>query len=462
MTTRISRRSASVPSLSSLKPSALPFALWVLLGVHPACAQLAIHAKTLHTMGPQGTITDAVVVCNNGKIAAIGPAASTPIPAGMKTLSADVVTPGLIDAHSTVGLSGIYNQRHDSDQLETSSAIQPELRALDAYNPREKLIEWVRSFGVTTIHTGHAPGELISGQTIVVKTIGDTVELALIKEPGAVACTIGPDAERQGSPPGTRGKEMAMLREAFIKAREYQERRDRAEQKAKDEASKKDADRKDARPDEPSHDAGDPNDPKEKEKRLGQERNLRHEILVRVLKGQVPLMVTANRAQDIDTALRLREEFPGIKLWLDGAAESYLLIDRLKPVVESGAVQIIIHPPMARAYGQMENASHETAAKLVSAGIPVSLQAGYEGYVPKTRVILLEAGILATRGLTFQQALATITTQPARLLGLDSRLGSIEAGKDADLALYDGDPFEYTSHCVGTVINGQVVFEGRR
>lgn len=442
----LSTRTRRLRALASI--IALPFALGGLCA--PALAQLAIRAKTLHSMGPAGTIADAVVVCRDGKIAAVGPAATTPIPEGFRTLDAAVVIPGLIDAHCTIGLSGIYNQKHDSDQLESSSAIQPELRALDAYNPREALIEWVRSFGVTTIHTGHAPGELISGQTIVVRTVGNTVAEALIKEPGAVVCTLGPDAARAGGNPGTRGKEMAMLREAFIKAQEYAARRERAEKKAKDDAAKPD----DAAP------PADPNDPKEKDKRLGTERNLRHEIMGRVLRGEVPLLVTAQRAQDIDSALRLREEFPNIKLWLDGAAEAGApgMIEKIK----AAGVPVLIHPPMARFYGELQNASRETAAKLIAAGIPVSLQAGYESYVPKTRVVLLEAAILAANGLTAQQALATITTTPAKLLGIEAQVGSLEPGKQADLAMYDSDPFEYTSHCVGTVIGGRVVFEGKR
>ena len=430
-------------ALLSLAPSLASLALHAA----PAAAQVAVRADTLHTMGPAGTLSDAVVICTDGKITAIGPAASTPIPAGLPVLRAKVATPGLIDARSTVGLSGLFNQRQDSDQLETSAAIQPELRALDAYNPREKLIDWVRSFGVTTIHTGHAPGELISGQTIVVKTTGNTVADALLKDPAAVVCTIGPDAHRPGGNPGTRGKEMAMLRDAFIKAREYQERRDRDAKKA--------ADAKPA----PADTTPTPS-PAEKpaDKPLPSDRNLRHEILARVLSGEVPLIVTAHKAQDLDTALRLRDEFPSIRLWLDGAAEAFLMIDRIK----AAGVPVIIHPTMMRAFGQAENLSFETASKLVAAGIPVSLQAGYEGYVPKTRVVLLEAALLAANGLSFTQALETITIAPARLLGLADRLGSLETGKDADLALYDGDPFEYTSHCTATIINGSPAFEGKR
>ena len=193
-----------------------------------AQAQLAVRGKVVHTMaGPP--ITDGVVVIQDGKISAIGVASQIAVPQGFRTLEAAVVTPGLVDAHSTVGFSGILNQPHDQDQLEHSSPVQPELRAIDGYNAQEDLIEWVRSFGVTTIHTGHAPGELISGQTLIAKTTGRTAADAVIVEARAVAATLGMSAQKTGGKsPGTRGKSMAMLRAEFIKAREYKEKRDRA------------------------------------------------------------------------------------------------------------------------------------------------------------------------------------------------------------------------------------------
>ena len=107
--------------------------------------------------------------------------------------------------------------------------------------------------------------------------------------------------------------------------------------------------------------------------------------------------------------------------------------------------------------GETENASFETAATLRKAGIPVALQSGYESYVPKTRVVLFEAGVASANGLTIPEALATITIDAARILGVADRIGSLEPGKDADLALFDGDPFEYTTHCIGVVIDGAVV-----
>jgi imidazolonepropionase-like amidohydrolase len=112
--------------------------------------------------------------------------------------------------------------------------------------------------------------------------------------------------------------------------------------------------------------------------------------------------------------------------------------------------------------GETENISFETAATLRAQGIPVALQSGFEGYVPKTRVALFEAAIAAANGLTTEQALATITSDAARIVGVDDRVGSLQPGHDGDVALFDGDPFEYTTHCTGVVIDGRVVSEDPR
>jgi imidazolonepropionase-like amidohydrolase len=181
-------------------------------------------------------------------------------------------------------------------------------------------------------------------------------------------------------------------------------------------------------------------------------RDLRLEALASVLTGARPLLVTANRAQDIASALRLADEFK-IRIWLDGAAEAYLMI----PQIKQSGVPVILHPAMIRAGGDYENLSFETASQLVAAGIPVAMQSGFEAYVPKVRVVLFEAAQTAANGLSFEQALATITVDAAKILGIADRVGTLEVGKDADIALYDGDPFEYTSHCVGVLINGAVV-----
>lgn len=381
---------------------------------------LAVRAETLYTAaGP--AIQDGVVLIQEGRITAVGRAADVKIPTGVVVKRAKVVIPGMVDGRSTVGLSGLLNQAHDQDQLEGSAPIQPELRAMDAYNGRDPLVGYLRSLGVTTVHTGHGPGALISGQTFVIKTDATEVTHGVLKAQAMVAATLGDGARAReaGKAPGTRGKQIAMLRAELVGAQEYARKLTEAE----------------------------------KGKEPG--RDLRKETLAQVLRKELPLLATAHRAQDILSLLRLAKEFD-LDLVLDGGSEAYLVLSELK----AAKVWVILHPTMARSYGEQENLSLETAAKLHAAGIPFTFQSGYEGYVPKTRVVLWEGAMAAANGLGFDDTLRALTLAPAQLLGIADRVGSLEKGKDGDLALYDGDPFEFTTHCVGTIINGRLVSDG--
>lgn len=395
-----------------------------------APAQLAVKVRTLHPMtGDLSPLRDAVVLCGaDGKIQRVGPAAEVPVPDGWRVVEAEVGLPGLVDARTTVGLSGLLNwERRDQEQLETSAPLQPELRAVDAYNGRDPLVQWVRELGVTTLHTGHAPGALVSGQTMVLKSdrtavLGPQDTLTPL---AAIAVTLGSDGFGQGDKksPGTRAKSVALLRADLIKAQEYQ----RKSAAAGSDAAK--------RPD----------------------RDLHLEALAAVLRREVPLLVTADRHHDIAAALRLRTEF-GFRLILDSAAEAYLQLDALK----AAEVPVLVHPTMARAAGEQENLKFTQAAELHAAGIPFAFQSGHEAYVPKTRFVLFEAAMAAAHGLPPAQALAACTLRPAEILGLQDRIGSLAPGKDADLALFDGDPLETTTHCVGTIIDGKVVSSVKR
>jgi imidazolonepropionase-like amidohydrolase len=166
----------------------------------------------------------------------------------------------------------------------------------------------------------------------------------------------------------------------------------------------------------------------------------------------MPALVTAHRAHDIAAALRLADEF-GFELVLDGGAEAYTLTDELA----AAGVPVLVHPTMIRTVGDAENAAFTTAGVLHRAGLAVAFQSGYEGYVPKTRVVPFEAAIAVANGLGRTAALRALTIDAARLLGIADRVGSLEPGKDADLALFDGDPLEYTTQTCTVVIDGAVV-----
>jgi len=393
--------------------------LLTLLAPRGVAQDLVVFGDTVHTMAGE-PITDGVVVVRDGTIAAVGPAASTDVPEGLRVVRASVVVPGLIDAHTTVGLTGWLNQDHDQDHLDGSAPLQPELRAIDSYNARDPLVAWLASLGVTTVHTGHSPNAVVSGQSMIAKTRGGTVDDAVLVREAMVCATLGDQATGgDGKAPGTRSRAAAMLRQALVEAQTY--------------AHKASLDDADKHPD----------------------RNLRHEAFARVLSGELPLLVTAQRHQDIATALRLAEEF-GFRLVLDGAADAHQLL----PEIKAAGVPVIPHPAMVRAWGatsEFANASMELPHLLLEAGIPMAQQSGFEDYVPKVRVVLLEAAVAGRWGLTFEQNLASITREAAKLLGISELVGTLEVGKHGDLALYDGDPFEYTTHCVGTVIEGELV-----
>ena len=434
------QRATTIRHGGAPRPTLLATVALAVLTAGAAAAQVAVRAETLHTVSG-APIENAVVVAGaDGRIEWVGPAAEANIPDGVDVLEAAVVTPGLVDPHSVVGLSGALNSNvgpvRDQDQLERSSPIQPDLRAIDAYDANETLVEWVRSYGVTTLHTGHGPGALVSGQTMIAKTRGRNVEQAVVVPARMLASTLGNAVSSNFQSPGTSAKGIAMLRNALHGAQAYLDQVRKAEEAAGDGNGDSD---------------GNGNGEKDGDAKPAPQpppRDLSKEALGLVLEGELSLLITANTVPEIAAALRLRQEF-GFDLVLDSAAESYLLLDEIR---EAG-VPVLLHPTMSR----VRNGSYETAATLADAGIPFAIQTGFEGYVPKTRVLLWEAAIAAANGLGMERALEAITLSSARILGIDDRVGSIEVGKDADLALFDGDPFEYTSHICGVIIESEVM-----
>ena len=371
-----------------------------------------IDAESIH-IGTGKLLSNGRILVNKGIIQAVGTQNEIKAPYGAIRLEAQVVTPGFIDAHTVVGLAGYLNDPgSDQDQLDRSNAIQPELRALDAYNPEEPLVAHLRNHGVTTIQTGHAPGAIVSGQSLIIKTNAQRAEQALIHE-SMLTFSLGGVISGAFSKPGTRAKAMAMIRQELYKAEEYADKRAAGTLTSTD---------------------------------LGME------ALADLLDGQTQALVSVHKAQDILTALRLQKEF-SFPMVLDGVAEIYLVLDQVK---ESG-VPVVIHPTMLRATGEAVNVSMETAALLAREGIPFAFQSGHENYVPKTRVILFEAGVAVNNGLSSRLAVQHLSLYAAQLLGIDQRVGSLEVGKDADLVLFNGDPFEYTTAIDLVMIDGQLM-----
>jgi imidazolonepropionase-like amidohydrolase len=388
---------------------------------NPDAKTVAILAGRLHTVSGD-VIENGAVLVQDGKIAWVGPRDDLELPDGAPVLTAAVVTPGLIDAHSVVPLAGEYNIPADQDQDERSDPNQADVRVLDGFNPGEPLLRFLLEQGVTVVHACPGRANVIGGMTGVFRTHGATAEAMTVRYPQAMLFNLGSDVKETyaGERPGTRMGTAALIRTAFTEAANYARKRDRAE-KPED------------RPD----------------------RNLKHEALADLLEQKVPAMFCAQRAEDLLTALRLINEFK-LKGQLALAAEGYLIRDEL----QKAGLPVIVHPTMQR-IGDLEtyHSFLGNAAALSDADLRVAIGSGVEGYVPKTRVIRHEAAIAMVYGLGFERALAAITLDAARILGIEDRYGSLEAGKIADLVLYDGDPFEHATHVTHVLVDGRVVFD---
>jgi imidazolonepropionase-like amidohydrolase len=383
--------------------------------------RLAILAGRIHTVR-NGTITNGVVLIENGKIQAVGPRDKVEIPAKTPVLTAAVVTPGLIDAHSVIGVTGKLNVPADQDQDELSDPNQADLRVLDAFNPAEPLLQFLREQGVTVVQALPGRANVIAGQGGIFRTYGRTVDDMTVRFPSALLINLGeiPKQSYSNKLPLTRMGTASLVRTALAQAQGYQ-----AKQSAKD-----------------------------PEKRPA--RNLKHESLQLILDKKIPAVFGAHRADDLGTGLRLAKEF-GLNAQLHLATEAYLMPD----TILQAKVPVVVHPTMQRAGSKMEtyHSFLGNAAVLADAKIPVAIGTAFEGYVPKTRVLRHEAAIAMINGLGFERALSAVTLDAAKILKIDDRFGSIEPGKVADIILYDGDPFEHATHVTHTLIDGRVIFD---
>jgi len=395
---------------------------------------IAVLADHLYTMadGTQGG--PGVVLIRDGKIEAVrtdGPHQQPPD--GYTVLKAGFVTPGLIDADTTAGISGAYNITADQDQDEATDPNTADVRTLDSFNPNERLLKVLNQYGVTTVQTAPGPRNPIAGRAGIFKTAGTgsapaTVEQLVIRQESAMVFNLGdtPKATygKKDKAPSTRMKTAEIIRHALSDAKAYEEKWDKWKKDGSD-ISKQ-----------PS-------------------RDMKLEALVPVVDGKMPAIFNAYRADDIDTAIRIGSEFH-LHYVLASVTEGYLIAD----AIHRAGVPCLLGPVMQRFESlQTANATFENPVILKRAGVPIALMTGYESYVPKNRILLFEAGIAAANGLGMEETLRTVTASTARILGIDDRVGSLAPGKDADIALFDGDPFEYTSHVLTVLVNGQVSYQ---
>lgn len=330
--------------------------------------------------------------------------------------------PGFIDAHTHLGMWEDAIEFEGADGNEMTDPITPEMRAIDGINPMDRTFEDAYKGGITSVASGPGSSNVIGGQFAAIKTYGICIDDMIIKEPIAVKCAFGENPKRvygdeQRKTPMTRMATAALLREALTEAREYMEGRE-----AEDE---------DDRPD----------------------FNFRWEAMIPLMKKQIPLKAHAHRADDIFTALRIAGEFD-LDITLDHCTEGHLIADHIK---KSGKKALVGPSLSERAKFELKNLTFDTPGILSARGVEVSIITDHP--VIPIQYLPLCAALAVKAGMNREEAFRALTVNPARALGIDDRVGSLEEGKDADIVLWNGDPLEFNSEVMYTIINGEVVYK---
>jgi imidazolonepropionase-like amidohydrolase len=381
----------------------------------------------LYTMSGTQPVENGSILVENSKILKVGidldDAADKVI-----NLNGAWVFPGLIDAHCHAGIFEAGMGVEGSDGNECTDPITPELRGIDGINPQCESFEDGFRAGVTTVATGPGSANTVGGQFAALKTYGKTIKDKLVKEPLAMKCAFGENPKRvyggKGKKPETRMANAALLRELLGKTVEYCEKQDLAEEK-KDISLK------------PSYDA-------------------KLEAMSLVIRKQIPLKAHAHRADDMLTALRIAEEFD-VDITLEHCTEAHLIVEEL---VESGRGLIIGPSFMFKGKPEVRHLSLETPGILANAGAKVAIMTD----LPCAPLSFLRVcvGLAVQSGMPWIDGCKSVTINAAEILGLNERIGSLEPGKDADIAVYDKEPFtDLTSHCLLTMINGEIVYSDK-
>jgi Amidohydrolase family. len=360
------------------------------------------------------------ILINDGRIVEVGRNID-PSGAEIMDVSGKFVMPGIIDAHCHLGMWEDAVGFEGDDGNEETDPATPHLRAIDGINPMDRNFEEAYQGGVTTAVTGPGSANVIGGLFTAIKTYGKRIDDMIIKDPVALKVAFGENPKwvygEQKKSPRTRMAIAGILREELTKAKEYMEGR----------AKKEDEDKP--------------------------ELDLRMEAIAKALKGEIPLKAHAHRADDIFTAIRIAKEF-NVRLTLDHCTEGHLIVDYLK---EEGYPCIVGPSLSERSKVELKNLTFKTPGILSKAGILVAIMTDHP--VIPLQYITLCASLAVREGMDEMEALKAITINPAKIVGIDDRVGSLEPGKDADIAIFDGNPLDIRNRCYATIINGRIVYK---
>ncbi|SKA75443.1 Imidazolonepropionase [Caloramator quimbayensis] len=383
---------------------------------------ILIKNGTVLTMAGK-TIENGEVLIDGGKILKVGKNLS--YSGEVKVLDADggYIMPGIIDAHCHIGMWEDAVGFEGADGNEATDPATPHLRAIDAINPMDKCFKEAYENGVTCVCTGPGSANVIGGTFTIIKTKGKRVDDMIVKEPAAMKVAFGENPKStyddKHQMPTTRMAIAAILRDYLYRVKDYM--------KAK-KAGEKDED------DMPDFD-------------------IKMESLIPVIEGKIPLKAHAHRADDIFTAIRIAKEF-NLKLTLDHCTEGHLIAKELS---KEGYPAIVGPSLTERSKIELRELTFETASVLSKEGVKIALMTDHP--VIPVHYLPLCAALAVKAGLDENTALCAITINPAQILGVDDRVGSIEEGKDADIAVFDRHPLDIQSKTKYVLIDGKIAFE---
>ena len=344
-------------------------------------------------------------------------------PADAQVIEADgrLVLPGFIDAHCHVGIGEEIYRLEGDDINEMTDPVTPELRAIDGIHPEDEGFRDARLGGITAVFTGPGSGNVIGGTGVVLKTAGRVVDQMIVREPAGLKVAFGENPKsvygEQKKMPMTRMATAALLRQALVDAQDYLEKTGLGQ-----------------------------TDPDKKP-----ERDLGMETLVRVLKREIPLRAHAHRTDDIMTAIRIAREF-NVDLVLDHCTEGHKIAD----VLASYGYPAVVGPSLVnRAKVELKDKTFRTAGILARAGVKVAIMTDHS--VTPIEQLPLCAAFAAKEGLPVEEALRAITINSAEILGVAQRIGSLEAGKDADIVIWSEHPFTLQARPDIVLIDGEIV-----